>query len=143
MFSMRQREIRHMLEEVGRFVIRQSILAKEGREPDWTDPRLKVQVVFPEMIPSDTTKYAAALSQVAAACVTSMEAGLLGEAAAVGLLATVAGRLGYELDPDAELAAARERKKRRAEEDSFKEPDLAAEAERMKNGGAVIEKGAP
>jgi len=55
----------------------------------------------------------------------------------------VAGRLGYELDPDAELAAARERKKRRAEEDSFKEPDLAAEAERMKNGGAVIEKGAP
>jgi len=72
-----------------------------------------------------------------------MEAGLLGEAAAVGLLATVAGRLGYELDPDAELAAARERKKRRAEEDSFKEPDLAAEAERMKNGGAVIEKGAP
>lgn len=143
MFSMRQREIRHMLEEVGRFVIRQSILAKEGREPDWTDPRLKVQVVFPEMIPSDTTKYAAALSQVAAACVTSMEAGLLGEAAAVGLLATVAGRLGYELDPDAELAAARERKKRRAEEDAFKEPDLAAEPPTMKNGGAVIEKGAP
>ena len=143
MFSMRQREIRHMLEEVGRFVIRQSILAKEGREPDWTDPRLKVQVVFPEMIPSDTTKYAAALSQVAAACVTSMEAGLLSEAAAVGLLATVAGRLGYELDPDAELAAARERKKRRAEEDAFKEPDLAAEPPTMKNGGAVIEKGAP
>ena len=143
MFSMRQREIRHMLEEVGRFVIRQAIIAKDNREPDWADPRLEVQVVFPEMIPSDTTKYAAALSQVAAACVTSMEAGLLGEAAAVGLLATVAGRLGYELDPDAELAAARERKKRRAEEDSFKEPDLAAEAERMKNGGAVIEKGAP
>lgn len=143
MFSMRQREIRHMLEEVGRFVIRQSILAKEGREPDWTDPRLKVQVVFPEMIPSDTTKYAAALSQVAAACVTSMEAGLLSEAAAVGLLATVAGRLGYELDPDAELAAARERKKRRAEEDAFKEPDLAAEPPTMKNGGAVIEKVAP
>lgn len=143
MFSMRQREIRHMLEEVGRFVIRQSILAKECREPDWTDPRLEVQVVFPEMIPSDTTKYAAALSQVAAACVTSMEAGLLSEAAAVGLLATVAGRLGYELDPDAELAAARERKKRRAEEDAFKEPDLAAEPPTMKNGGAVIEKGAP
>ncbi len=143
MFSMRQREIRHMLEEVGRFVIRQSILAKECREPDWTDPRLKVQVVFPEMIPSDTTKYAAALSQVAAACVTSMEAGLLSEAAAVGLLATVAGRLGYELDPDAELAAARERKKRRAEEDAFKEPDLAAEPPTMKNGGAVIEKVAP
>lgn len=143
MFSMRQREIRHMLEEVGRFVIRQSILAKEGREPDWTDPRLKVQMVFPEMIPSDTTKYAAALSQVAAACVTAMEAGLLGEAAAVGLLATVAGRLGYELDPGAELAAARERKKKRAEEDAFKEPDLAAEPNTMRNGGAVMEKVAP
>jgi len=140
MFSMRQREIRHMLEEVGRFVIRQALLVRESREPDWTDPRLEVQVVFPEMIPSDMTKYAAALAQVAAACVTAMEAGLLGEAAAVGLLATVAGRLGYELDPQAELEAARDRKRKQAEEDGFKASDLAAEPDVLKNAGAVMEK---
>jgi len=127
MFSMRQREVRYMLEEAGRFVIRQAIMAREGREPDWDDPRVAVQAVFPEMIPSDTTKYAAALGQVAGACVTAMEAGILGEVAATSLLATVAGRLGYELDPEAELAAARERKKNLVLADGFQQPDLAAE----------------
>lgn len=127
MFSMRQREIRHMLEEIGRFVIRQAITAKEGVEPDWIDPRLQVQVLFPEMIPTDTTKYAAALAQVAAACVTAMDAGILGEEAAVNLLATVAGRLGYELDPLTELTAARKRKADQAQEDAFQTPDLAAD----------------
>lgn len=129
MFSMRQREVRHMLEEVGRFVIRQAIIVKDESEPDWIDPRLQVQVVFPEMIPTDTTKYAAALAQVAAACVTAMEAGFLSEEAAVNLLATVAGRLGYELDPATELKAARKRKKAQAEADAFHEPDLDADAE--------------
>lgn len=143
MFSMRQREVRHMLEEVGRFVIRQAIIVRESREPDWTDPRLEVQVVFPEMIPTDTTKYAAALSQVAAACVVAIEAGILSEEAAASLLATVAGRLGYEMDPVKELEAARARKKALAEADGFQAPDLAAEPAAEDNGGAVLEKVAP
>lgn len=143
MFSMRQREIRHMLEEVGRFVIRQALIALEGRDPDWTDPRLELQVVFPEMIPSDTTKYAAALSQVASACIAAMEAGIIGEEAAVNLLATIAGRLGYELDPAKELEAARARKKGQAEADGFQAPDLAAEPAAVKSGGAILEKVAP
>lgn len=127
MFSMRQREVKHMLELVGRFVIRQAIIANESREPDWDDPRLKVMAVFPEMIPTDTTKYAAALAQVAGACVTAMEGGILGEEASVNLLATVAGRLGYELDPAQELEAARKRKKDLAQADAFQAPELGAE----------------
>lgn len=108
-----------MLESVGRFALRQHFIAVEGIEPDWREPKLKVMAVFPEMIPSDTTKYAVALGQVATACVIAMNAGLLGEEAAANLLATVAGRLGYEVDVTKELAAAKARSERMAEEDVF------------------------
>ena len=62
-FSMRQRFLKHMLESVGRYVIRQKLIAEAG-EPDWWDERLACEAVFPEMTARDTTKYAAALAQV-------------------------------------------------------------------------------
>lgn len=124
-FSMRQREVGYMLETVGRFAIRQHLIVTGDGEPDWNDPRLVVKAVFPEMVPSDTTKYASALGQVAGACVTAMDGGMIGKEAAVNLLGTVAGRLGYELDPQKEIEAAQQRKLERAAEDRFPAPDLS------------------
>lgn len=126
-FSMRQRELKHMLESVGRFALRQHFIATKGIEPDWRESKVKVMAVFPEMIPSDTTKYAAALGQVATACVIAMDAGLLGEEAAANLLAMVAGRLGYEVDVKKELEAARGRSERLAEQDVFVGPNEEAD----------------
>ena len=53
-FSMRQRFLKHMLESVGRYVIRQKLIAEAG-EPDWWDERLACEAVFPEMTARDTT----------------------------------------------------------------------------------------
>ncbi|MFT3758991.1 hypothetical protein [Thauera sp.] len=128
-FSMRQRFVKHMLEFVGCYVIRQKLIAKRG-EPDWWDERLAVEAVFPEMTARDTTKYAAALSQVVTGVMIAIEAGLLTEEAGAALIASVAGRLGVELDPAAELEAARtqaaSRRTRQAEEDVFPGPAAPA-----------------
>lgn len=117
-FSMRQRLVKHILESMGRYVIRQAIMAT-GAEPEWDDERLGVDAVFPEMTARDTTKYAAAMVQVVTAVATAIDAGLMTEETGVALIATVAGRLGVEIDPAAELTAARKARRKREEEDVF------------------------
>lgn len=129
-FSMRQRLVKHILESIGRYVIRQAIMAK-GAEPDWDDERLGIEAVFPEMTARDTTKYAAALAQVVAAVNMAVDAGRITEETGVALIATVAGRLGVEIDPAAELEAAHKARAKRDESDVFPasrdpEPDPAA-----------------
>lgn len=121
-FSMRQRFLKHMLESVGRYVIRQKLIA-EGGEPDWWDERLACDAVFPEMTARDTTKYAAALAQVVQAVSMAINAGLMGEETGVALVAAVAGRLGVEIDPAEELRQAREGAETRAARDAFVGPD--------------------
>lgn len=127
-FSMRQRFIKHMLESVGRYVIRQKLIAEAG-EPDWWDERLACEAVFPEMTARDTTKYAAALAQVVAAVNMAIEAGRMSEQTGVALVASVAGRLGVEIDPEAELEAARADRAARREADAFVGPDPVADNE--------------
>ncbi len=134
-FSMRQRYLKHVLESIGRYVIRQRLIAERG-EPEWDDPRLTVEAVFPEMTARDTTKYAAALAQVVSAVALAIDAGLMTAETGVALVAAVAGRLGVEMDPAAELAAAQQARAARAADDAFAgradEPDPArvnAEAE--------------
>ena len=121
-FSMRQRYLKHILESLGRYVIRQKLIAESG-EPDWWDERLECEAVFPEMTARDTTKYAAALAQVASAVALAIEAGLMTHETGVAIIASVAGRLGVEIDPDDELAKAREAKAAREAGDSFTGPD--------------------
>lgn len=125
-FSMRQRFLKHMLESVGRYVIRQKLIAQSS-EPDWWDERLAVEAVFPEMTARDTTKYASALAQVVAAVNMAIEAGRMSDETGVALIAAVAGRLGVEIDPAAELEAARQAADKRREADSFTGPEPLAE----------------
>lgn len=140
-FSMRQRFLKHMLESVGRYVIRQKLIAESG-EPDWWDERLECEAVFPEMTARDTTKYAAALAQVAAAVAMAMEAGLMTEETAVAIVASVAGRLGVEIDPEEELEKARQAKATRQAGDTFTGPDpLPDEDDAGADAPAPIEAG--
>lgn len=118
-YSMRQRQIKHFLESMGRYCIRQNILATEGTEPEWDDPRLSVEAVFAEMTSRDTTKYAAALQQVVTACSMAVDKGLLTAEAAVRLIAAVAAQLGVEVDAADELQKAKDAKAKQNEDDTF------------------------
>lgn len=121
-YSMRQRTVKHMLESVGKYCIRQNIIAETGSEPAWDDERLAVEAVFAEMTTRDTTKYAAALQQVVSACALAMDKGLLSAEMAIRVIASVAERLGVEIDPAAELEKAATAKAKQAEGDAFTGP---------------------
>lgn len=123
-YSMRQGLWKLILEDIGRYVLRRAALAAGGAEPDWEDEAWKVQAVFPELTARDTSKWAAALQQVAAALVGTVAAGLLTEATAVRLLGAIAGRLGVEFDAEREMADARAEAQARREQDVFQEPAL-------------------
>lgn len=121
-FVMRQTYIGYMLETMGQYVIRQKELADTHREPDLFDPTYKVRAQFPEMVSSDTTKYAAALQQIAVSVGLSIDRGLLTEETAVRMLENISGRLGVEFDAEEELKNARAAAKEKAEADVFVEP---------------------
>lgn len=130
-FSMRQRFVKHMLEALGIYALRQHIMAR-GAEPDWDDERLRVEAIFPAMTSRDTTKYAAALAQVVAAVNIAIDAGRITEKTGVALIGAIAGQLGVEIDPEAELDAAAEAAKVRRDaehdRDVFKVPPVPVEA---------------
>jgi len=105
-FSMRQGLWKIVLEDMGRYALRRASLATTGAEPDFEDEAYEVEAVFPELTARDTTKWAAALQQVATAMLVMVNAKLISRATAVKMLATVAGRLGVEIDADDELANA-------------------------------------
>lgn len=122
-FSMRQRTLKHILEEVGTFVVSRR-LDPSGRsafDPEEPDPDLVPEAVFPELTSRDTSKYASALQQVVAAVAIAIERGLVGEMLGLRLIEAVAGRLGVEFDAEAELETARAEAARRAEADVFQE----------------------
>ncbi|ATE60158.1 hypothetical protein [Thauera sinica] len=126
-FTMRQRYVKHMLGTMARYVIRQHILARAS-EPVPGDPRLVIEIVFPEMTSRDTTKYASALAQVVTAVNMAIEAGRITEETGVALIAVVAAQMGVDIDPAAEMEAARAAAAQRAEADTFTGPtgaDLA------------------
>lgn len=122
-FSMRQRVVKHILECLGTYQLRQALKASTEGEPDWDDERLACEAVFPEMTARDTSKYAAALGQVAVACAGAIEAGLMTDETAVQLIAAIAGRLGVEIDAADELTEARKARAKRGEDDVFTGPD--------------------
>lgn len=138
--SMRQRHWKHILESVGRYVLRQHLGGdgNEGVKND--DARLKVEAVFPELTAKDTTKWAAALQQVVAAASVAVQAGHMTDETAVSLIAVVAARLGVEIDPAKELEDAKKAAAKKKEEDAFTGPseeDLAAAEAAAAKGAAA------
>jgi hypothetical protein len=122
MMSMRQKIVKHMLESVGVYVLRQAALAK-GKEPDIHDEAYQVEAIFPELTAKDTSKYAAALQQVVVACALAIEKRLMAKATAVNIIGAIAGRLGVEIDADEELQNALTESSAAAEADVFATPE--------------------
>lgn len=124
-YSMRQRTLRHMLESIGRYVLMKALDAQgSAGKADWADEKFKVQAVFPELAVKDTTKYAAALAQVASACVVAITNKLMTREYAVKLIGAVASRLGVDANPEDELANAEKEAAKDAEGDVFQDPPL-------------------
>lgn len=87
-----------MLEEIGTFVIRQWAMAT-GKTLDESDRNFWVTCELPEMVQRDTTKYAAALQQVVAACIGMVNAKLVTQDVAIELIVVTARRLGVDKEP--------------------------------------------
>lgn len=147
LFSMRQRSLKQLLELLGRLVLLHQVDTNPD-SIDWSDADWKVEAVFPEMSPKDTTKYASALQQVVVATGMAVDAGVLTQATALKIIAAVAGRLGIEIDAEAELAAAQaeaqERADEQAERDAFQtEPlsgtDANGDGDHPDDGGPAID----
>lgn len=123
-FSMRQQQVKHLLQMVGCFVLRKHLAAQPGEpdEIDWRDPRIAAVAAFPEMTARDTTRYAAALTQVVAGVASAIADGLMTRATGVSLIASIAVQLGVKIDPDDELASAAEQKAADQEKNRFTGP---------------------
>lgn len=108
-YELRQGLIGHMLAEVGRFVLRAHWKALQGEASDEQGKILAtVAVEWPEMTSKDTTRYAAALTQVTSAVASAIAEGLMTRASGVALIAAMAAQLGVEIDPEQELQAVEE-----------------------------------
>lgn len=109
-FEMRQAYLGHALVEVATYVLRASWGVLDGS--DLTEAQQVVidglGVEWPEMTTKDTTRYAAALQQVITAAVDAIDAGLLSEKTALGIIAALAAQLGVDIDVEAELLTAKE-----------------------------------
>ena len=105
-FSMRQQVVKFMLESIGLYVLRQKEWAESKQEPDLGDEAYQVEAMFPEMTARDTTKYASALQQVVVGVAMAVEKGYITKKTALRMIAAIAGRLGVEIDVEAELADA-------------------------------------
>lgn len=126
-YTMRQTQLRHMLQSMGRYVLMRAKSAASDTEIDWSDKAFQVQAVFPELAVKDTTKYAQALQQIVVACATAITGKLMSKKFAVGLIAAVAGRLGVEADPEQMLKDAEDDAAKTAEDDTFQTPAPAGD----------------
>ncbi len=127
--KMRQRLWTEILRRAADYAIARRLDPSGASWPDPADPALAVSVEWPEMVVADASRHAAALAQTAGAAALAIERGLLSDATALRVIAAVAGRLGVEIDADAELEAAREDAAGRAEEDAFREPPQDEDAD--------------
>ncbi|MDD2869706.1 hypothetical protein [Neomegalonema sp.] len=121
-WTMRQDLLRHMLVEVGTWVVHSRLDPSRRSIPDPADETIEPpEAEFPEMSPQDNSRYAAALGQVAAACALAEERGFVDRATAARLIGAAAERLGVSYDPAEILALAdaeaKARRKARVQED--------------------------
>lgn len=105
--TMRQTFLRHMLQEIGNFVLDRRARAA-GITPEWASPAWRVTAQFPEMVTKDLTKIAAAFQSAVSGVASALADRLITRATALRLIAAVAKRLDVDIDPEAELAAVEE-----------------------------------
>ena len=105
--TMRQSYLKHMLCEMGMFVLWQRARTM-GQTPDWGDPAWQVAANFPEMVSKDVTKLAAALQGTVAAVSTAIGERLITRKTGLQIIAIAAKRLDVDIDAEAELAAVEE-----------------------------------
>ncbi len=120
-YSMRQREWKHILEDVGTYVINRAqdpsgetlIINPTEPAPEWMP-----QAIFPELTSRDTTHYATALQHVTIAAGQALDRGLIPELLATQMIQAVAEHLGVEFDAQTQLDAARQESKQGGEENA-------------------------
>lgn len=105
--TMRQTFLRHMLQEMGHYVLYQRARAA-GQVPDWGEEAWQVQVSFPEMVTKDVTKIASALQACVTAVASAIAERLITRKTGLEIIATAAKRLDIDIDAEAELAAVEE-----------------------------------
>lgn len=105
--TMRQTFLRHMLQEMGHYVLYQRARAA-GQVPDWGEEAWQVQVSFPEMVTKDVTKIASALQACVTAVASAIAERLITRKTGLQIIATAAKRLDIDIDAEAELAAVEE-----------------------------------
>lgn len=121
--SMRQRFIKYMLEEMGRYALRQHALAR-GLAFDVGLADNQVSAVFPEMIARDTSRFAAALAQVVTAASQAVQNKFISSKLAVRLIAAIAAQIGVDIDAEQALQEATDEAARTAEADVYTDPFL-------------------
>lgn len=109
MLEMRQRQVGFILEDIGRYVVRSQWDALD-RELSESEAAVldTLRVEWPEMTAKDTTKYASALAQIVVAVASLLDDGLITRETALRLVATMAARLGVDIDVESELDRAME-----------------------------------
>ena len=124
MIGMEQQLWTEILCRIAAFVVWRAKDPMGARPPDPAamKPELKPRADWPELVDRDVTKHSTALQQTAAAGIVAIDRGLLSEETVTRLLASIAERLGVEIDPAAELEQAREERAAAAERDSFPAP---------------------
>lgn len=127
-YTMRQNMVKHMLEEIGTYVLRKAALSASTKELELSDEANVVTAEFPEMTMTDTTGYATALQALAVACVAAINAKLMTQMTAVSLLGAIAQRFGIKIDAEKELATAQSEAEARAAADAAI-PDLPGTGE--------------
>jgi hypothetical protein len=115
MLTMRQQDLKRMLEEVARYVIRRR-LDVSGLPAMAAEPEFQPVAEFPELVSEDVSRYATALAQSVSAVAAAVDEGLMTRRDAVRLVAMLAGRLGVEIDAEATLEEAEAERRRRQDE---------------------------
>lgn len=120
-YTMRQQVLKHMLQSIGRYVLLK-FAEKTGKKADFGKTEWQVRAIFPELSEKDLGKQTTALQQVAAAASIALGSKLITKKFALLLITAVAVKLGVEVDPEEELAAAELEAAKRREEDGFTVP---------------------
>ncbi len=118
--EMRQAIVGEMLKSIGRYVVRAAwgkLDTELGDDESAILDSLAIQ--WPELTTKDTSKYATAIAQAATAVMALVAKGFLSRETALRIVATIAARLGVDIDVDAELEAAAEELAQRGGDDLF------------------------
>lgn len=107
MLDMRQRFLGYILESIGQYVVRSNW---KQLDDELTEDQARIlgtlRVEWPELTSKDTTKYAQALQQIVVGVAQAIVEGLLSRATALRIIATMAERLGVQIDVESELETA-------------------------------------